>query len=125
MEASKNRRNLNDELRQMTGSDTIYRHPSRNYYTDSIQYIAETFECFWLIDDILWYNTPQWKRWHSFQVWKLERIFKADKPTANFKLICDDGNGLVIYQKEYISDFTADHLKLYFEHETLLLPSER
>ena len=53
-------------------------------------------------------------------MWKL-----TVKPDHSATLICDDGNGNIVYTKhiEY-TDFPPDGITFYFTDNTILLPSE-
>ncbi|MDJ1497645.1 hypothetical protein QNI19_32195 [Cytophagaceae bacterium DM2B3-1] len=114
--------NLNLELAHFTGSESYYRHMiSRLYYTEGVQYMAQTYGCYWLLDKILIeaaLNKNLLKE--DFQVWKLIWL-RGDV----FELHCSDGNDRELF-KEIIpfSDFVADHLTLWFSDGVLLLPSE-
>ena len=122
-----NLRILNNELKHFNGSDTIYRHRSQLLFSEGVHFLRETFEAFWLIDAILFNEfdiNPMFEQ--EFYVFILERIFVKEKPTNKFYLRLEDGNknelGRVIIP---FSDFKADKLTLYFENDTLYLPSER
>ncbi|MDJ1485547.1 hypothetical protein QNI16_33970 [Cytophagaceae bacterium YF14B1] len=89
--------------------------------TIRMQYMAQTYNCYWLIDKILIeaaLNKNLLKE--DFQVWKLTWL-REDV----FELHCSDGNDRELF-KEVIpySDFVASHLTLWFSDRVLLLPSE-
>ena len=111
------------DLAQFTGSETCYRHSlARNIvYTDGAKYVAEEGGAYWLLDIIATnnaYGGPEFKR-EEFQVWKLQ----VKKHTG--VLTCDDGNGNVFFTKviEY-TDFPLPEITLYFQNNTIFLPSE-
>jgi hypothetical protein len=55
-----------------------------------------------------------------FQLCKL-----AVKPDQTALLVCEDGNGKVIYRKKLtITDFPLPEITLYFTDNVILLPSE-
>ena len=112
------------ELRQFTGSEHWYRHGLVRdiLYTDGAKYVADKGGAYWLLDEIAFAQRGD-KRVaaEEFQVWKL-----AVKPDRTATLSCEDGNGTTVFQKaiEY-TDFPADSIKLWFENNTIYLPSER
>ncbi len=108
-------------LNEFTGSQCIYRHPlTKLVYTEGVQFLAEKFGCYWLLDRIL--IEARLNRILSreeFQVWILSR------KEQGFQLTCEDGNGRVLFFNaiEY-SDFAAGKVTLWLVDGVLLLPSE-
>lgn len=126
----------NDELAGFTGTEHWYRHSifKNKTYTDGVKALADTYECYWLIDDIMIFSgSVRAIRTQPFQVWKLEREMQVSPGTGevisrkdSFNLTCDDGNGNVLFSYHYhICLYKADRVKLYYENDVLLLPSER
>lgn len=110
--------NLDTELSGFIGTEQYYRHITNLLYTDGVQFLAETFGTYWLIDKILTqiYLFPN----EDFQVWILERIFNN-----TFKLSMEDGNDNVIHSEIIeFSDFAPDKVSLYYQTNVLFLPSE-
>ena len=113
---------LENMLSMFSGSDVIHRH-GRIFYTDGIEYLAETAQCYWLLDLVASYQSGRMLR-QEFQVWKLTVDLKKGKVKA--VVTCDDGNGnLLIKQKIQFTDFPLKEIKMYYENNTLCLPSER
>lgn len=115
--------NLASDLSQFTGTEQWYRHSLVRtiLYTDGVKYMAERAGAHWLVDEVaLAQRFIPAVRAEEFQTWTL--AVAADK-TA--KLICDDGNGDVVYEKAIeFTDFPMDSIKLYFTDNVILLPSE-
>jgi len=122
-------RDLNNELRQFSESETFYKHAlTRQIFTEGVHYVRETYRCFWLIDDILLYGVELKKE--PFQVWTLKRVMTTEdgrvkERTNAFTLSCDDGNKNVLRTIQIpFSDFPGDSIKFYLIEGVLLLPSE-
>lgn len=113
-----------EDLRQFTGSENSYRHAinSSIYYTDGVQYLAETAGAYWLVDEIALANHFEHNvKAEEFQVWTLT-VNLSDSSAA---LCCDDGNGVIVYQKHIpFTDFPLQKIKLYCTNSVILLPSE-
>ncbi|MDJ1485944.1 hypothetical protein QNI16_36020 [Cytophagaceae bacterium YF14B1] len=112
---------LNTILNEFTGSQCIYRHPlTKLVYTEGVQFLAEKFSCYWLLDRIL--IEARLNRNLSreeFQVWILSR------KEQGFQLSCADGNGRDLFSQSIpYSDFTAGKVTLWLTDGVLLLPSE-
>lgn len=72
----------------------------------------------------------------TFQIWSFKRIVEADKKTNNFLLTCyieseyllelclSEVEVLQYAEAFYNIDVDFDELKMWFEYDTLLLPSE-
>lgn len=115
---------LEQNLRQFMGGDTIYRyHSSERYYTEGVQYLAETAGAYWLIDAIMSHQLTKKVRIEPFQVW----ILKVDLAKSSAVLKCtDDIPGRLLAKQEIeFTDFPLAEIKFYFENSTLLLPQER
>ena len=110
------------DLMQFTGADTYYRHGLNRkvVYTEGVQFLAERAGAYWLIDEIaLAQQYDERVKAEEFQCWKLV----VTNSTAT--LTCDDGNGKVVFSKHIdFTDFPLDHIDLWVEGDTILLPSE-
>ena len=111
------------DLAQFTGSEQWFRHALVRsvLFTDGAQYLAETGGAYWLLDEIA--LAQRYKKRvaaEEFQNWTLK---VKDDRTA--RLICDDGNGNVVYTKRIpFTDFPLLEISLYCVNNTILLPSE-
>jgi len=90
-------------------------------FTDGAKYVADQAGACWLRDEIaLAQRYGEGVAAELFQSWKLKV-----NPDHSANLVCEDGNGTVVYQKaiEY-TDFPLPEIALYFTDNTILLPSE-
>jgi hypothetical protein len=111
------------DLRQFTGSETIYRHPlvRRVVYSEGAQHVASAGEAYWLLDEIAFRqcDTPAVQA-QEFQVWTL-----TVQPDRCATLTCGDGNGRVVFTKEIDwTDFPLEQIELWVSNSTIYLPSE-
>ena len=111
------------DLRQFTGSEHWYRHALNRkvLFTDGAKYVADTGGAYWLLDEIALIQ-PYDKAIaaEEFQLWKLK---VSSDHTAT--LTCENGNGTTVFTKaiEY-TDFPLPEITLYFQNNTIFLPSE-
>lgn len=105
---------LESALQHFYGSENSYyrQTPSgRIDYTDGIRFLQQ-HGCYWLIDAISSYQTPEFKAEDDRQFWKLI----VDLKTQQAKLICDDGNGNIRVNREIpYTDFPLPEIKIYVE----------
>lgn len=121
--SKQNQARLDAQLVNFTGTQQYYRHMSKYLHTDGVQFLAETYGTFWLINEIQLANYPD--EVTDFQVWKLNRVYKGAEPTNAFTLTCSNGNKRVLLKKEIsFSDFSGDYVELWFSGGVLYLPSE-
>jgi hypothetical protein len=113
-------KNINEELSAFSCSDDFYAHPSGRIFSEGVKYLADKYECCWLIDAIVSHQTKNAVRAEPFQTWTLKRT-NGD----SFVLVGDDGNGnKFAAQLIKFSDFKGDQITLYLEGRVLILPSE-
>lgn len=111
------------DLNQFTGSEHWYRHALNRavLFTDGAKYVADRAGAYWLLDEIALaqrYSKPVAAT--EFQVWKL-----TVKPDRTATLVCEDGNDNVVFAKQLeCTDFPLPEIALYFQNNTILLPSE-
>ena len=124
-------RNANTELAGFFGTEKYYKHFTGFVYTDGVQYAAEHFECYWLLDKILTYCKYVSLQSVPCQVWELARVYNWNDETKMldrtnaFILSCSDTAGHIVYKDNIpFSDFGYDFFKMYFKEGVLLLPSE-
>ncbi len=115
-------RQIATELKQFTGSTTLYKHWLGLKYTDGIKYLAEETSCYWLLDAIFSHQTKQFlsnPKLREFQIWHL----RVENNSGI--LICEwDSNQEVLRQEIEYTDFPLSHIKLYVVEEILILKSE-
>ena len=110
-------------LRQFTGSENWYRHPFNRkvLFTDGAKHVADAGQAYWLIDEIALAQLQKTIAAEEFQVWKLK---VNDDCTAT--LTCEDGNDNIVFTKPIeFTDFPVKEITLWFENNTIYLPSER
>jgi len=112
------------DLRQFTGSEHWYRHGlNRNVlFTEGAKHVADAGGAYWLLDSIALAQLCDRRIGaQPFQVWKL-----AVRPDQTATLTCEDGNYNVVFvQQLEFSDFPPPGVTLWFENDTIYLPSER
>lgn len=111
------------DLAQFTGTENWYRHPiaRKILYTDGIQYLAEKAGAYWLIDEIAFNQSNPSLKNQEFQAWKLS--VDLEKTTAI--LTCEDGNYKNLFTKKIsYTDFPFDEIRIFFNNNVILLPSE-
>jgi hypothetical protein len=112
-----------DIMRNFTGSEHWYRFglDPRITCTDGAKYVADTAGAYWLLEEIaLAQRFVTEVAAEEFQVWKL--TVKADNSAT---LACEDGNDNVVFSKAIkFTDFPPKGITLWFENNTIYLPSE-
>jgi hypothetical protein len=111
-------------LSQFTRFEHWYRHGLVRsiLFTDGAKYVADAAGAYWLLDEIaLAQRFDQKVAAEEFQVWKL-----TVNPDDSATLVCEDGNYNVVCTKQIpFTDFPAEGITLWFENNTIYLPSER
>jgi len=113
---------LLNNLSQFTGSENSYYHPmfEAYRYTDGIRFLAQNAGCYWLLEHILIHQSLPEIMKEEFQVWKI--TVEDSKAT----ITVDDGNDNIVKKwTDIFTDFPLDEISLWFENQTLFLPSER
>jgi hypothetical protein len=119
-----NDKSLDPEIMsQFYGSEHWYRHglvPSV-VFTDGAKYGADAAGAYWLLDEIaLAQRFVREVAAEEFQVWKL-----TVKPDNSATLSCEDGNDNTVFSKVIkFTDFPSEGITLWFENNTIYLPSE-
>lgn len=112
--------NLNEGLRQFTGSENFYKHAGGFILTEGARDTAENYGVFWFLDIICSYQLSKKFQNEDFQTWE---ILKDDK--GNFKVEATDGrDNILVIQEIPLCDFEHDKLTFWFINNTVLLPSE-
>jgi hypothetical protein len=125
MEHNNEIHDVNEKLNEFFGTYHYYQHLSGKVYTDGVAELRNRYNCFWLLDIILC-QAVQISQ--PFQHWVFKRDLSENGTTEKpnrFTLSCDDGNGNIVFSKQYgYRDFEGDLLQLYYCDNVLLLPSE-
>jgi hypothetical protein len=127
---------LQQSLKQFTGTDNYYKHLLGLRYTDGIQYLAEKAQCYWLIDVIASHQTKKLladQMLKDFQLWLLvvsdSHEFIKPKPHHQAVVSCwgDTPNVGIkppVRQDIDFTDFPLSEIKLFLVQGVLMLPGE-
>jgi len=111
-------------LNQFTGSENWYRHALNRavLFTDGAKHVADAGGAYWLLDEIaLAQRSQKAVAAEAFQDWTLT----VDLTRHTATLTCADGNGKAVFSKAIdTTDFPAASVRLWFENNTIYLPSE-
>lgn len=118
-----NPKELLEALKCFNGSEQLFAHNLAGKLfikiTEGIKYLAETANCYWLLDIILSYQFKQDMKDQPVQVWKLT------KQQSNWLVRATDGNqNELITQVIAYSDFPLDEITIWLIDEVAMLPSE-
>ena len=111
-------------LAQFTGSEHWYRHGLVRdiLFTDGAKYVADQGGAYWLLDEIALAQRFE-KAGCRRGIPGLEAHRQA-RPQRHLRL--RGGNGRTVFEKAIqYTDFPADGVELWFENNTIYLPSER
>jgi hypothetical protein len=121
MNAKKNA-NLLEELRQFTGSESFYYHPTyrKFIYTEGVKHLIERAKAYWLLDCFIFpkQGIATIKK-EEFQVWTI----RTENERGTITLEDGNGNEICRFLIPY-TDFPLDECTLWFIGGTVLLPSE-
>lgn len=110
---------LESGLPYFTGTTQYYRLYPNLMLTDGAKFLAETANCYWLMDIIASVQLiPEVKK-ESFQVYDL----KVNEDGLAV-VTCGDGNDNEVYRQDVETDFPLDHQRLYYTNDVVMLPSE-
>lgn len=110
------------KLTEFTGTQRYYRISHRHLLTDGTKYLAETANCFWMMDAIASHLTEI-----GTADWFVVVRIKVENSTA--LMVYDDGNGNEHARQEIpYTDFPLAKQTIYAcwdgKHWVLMLPSE-
>lgn len=116
---------LQSRLRRFTGSEQFYRHERwRNgavVLTEGAQFLADHAGAYWLIDAIVSWQCKRKVSSEPFQAWTLTRNDDGSAVVS----ATDGGERVIAHQTILFTDFPLPEITLYFENDTIALPSER
>ena len=90
---------VESECNQYTGTSQYYRHGLGLFYTDGIEWIAKTLECFWLLDEIAIYS----QKFRGKEDFLTAEFYTPIKGEGILQLT--DGNENTLHKSKY--DFTT------------------
>lgn len=109
-----------DALPNFTGTEHYFSHPFGIRFTDGCKYLAESAECFWLLDIVASYQFEPKIRNEEFQVFKLK---VRDDKSAIVEI--SDGNYHILMTQEIeYTDFPLPEIELWCIDKICILPSE-
>jgi len=112
---------IEKELAYCIGSENFHKWSILFPYrmTDGVKLIADKLGAYWLLDVIASHQLKAKVKRTPFQVWKI----KAKDSQA--MITCEDGNNnKVSQQKIEYTDFPDGELSIWFQNNTLFVPSE-
>lgn len=119
---------LKPALAEFIGTTAYYKHFIPGFkFTDGVHYLAETYNCYWLIDVALSHAMELYQK-HGGPEAEQNRLLCGkltvnDDDTALF--VMDDGNGNVLArQKIPFTDFPAKEQTIWVQNFVAMLPSE-
>jgi len=111
---------IQNNLPMFTGTEHYYRHPFGIIYTDGVLYLADSCECYWLLDIVASYQTDAIVKQEEFQVYKLKV-----NPDKSAIVEISDGNYKVVATQDILyTDFPLPEIVLWFANGVCYLPSE-
>ena len=112
---------IQNTLAHFYGSDEFFRY-GNSIITQGVSYLANSADCFWLIDLICSHQCSPKVRREEFQVFNLIK----NKKGSGCKIIIEDGNNNVIgSQSISYTNFPLPNITLWRENNVIMLPSER
>jgi hypothetical protein len=117
----KTREEILSELNHFRGTEYYYKHPlGLVKYTDGVKYLAESAECYWLIDVVASYQVEKKFNKEKFLVFHLK--VNSD---LSAKITITDGNESILgMQMLEFTDFPLKEITLWCIDRIVLLPSE-
>lgn len=92
-------------------------------YTDGVCYLAETAQCYWLIDIVASLYAHPYKIIEKNEF--ISITLKTDLEKCSAVFTADDGNNTVLYTQIIpYTDFPLEEIKMFLTDNVLLLPSE-
>ncbi len=109
-------------LSQFIGTTGYYRISHRHLLTDGTKYLADTAECFWMMDAIASHLSEI-----GTEDWFVQVRMTVDGNRAT--MIYEDGNGKEHARQEIpFTDFPLDQITIYAcwdtQHWVIMMPSE-
>lgn len=108
------------ELSCFTGTANYFRHPFGIKFTDGVKYLAESCECYWLIDIVASYQYEPKVKDEEFQVFKL--IVNSDK--SALVEITDGNYNILMTQEIAFTDFPLPEIEIWCINRVAILPGE-
>lgn len=117
---------IKEALSFCSGSENFHKFElAENTYTDGIKEMADLCESSWLVTDAL-ITCKCLSKSNAFISVKFKYTPELFSKGIEAKVIYSDGNDLLLHTEELrITDFPLVEITLWYENNTLYLPSER
>ena len=116
----KTAKEIKENLPYFTGTEYYYRYYFGIKLTDGVKYLADSCECYWLLDLVASYQIEPKIKKEEFQVYKLR--VKEDKSAT---IEVSDGNKNILATQEIeFTDFPLEKIEIWLINNVVLLPSE-
>lgn len=120
-EAERLKEEIREGLTFFTGSEKNQKAYAKVFITDGVKTLADSAECYWMIDLIFSYQSIKKVKDEAFQVYDL----KVNLEEKSAIMVCTDGNENILHKQRIpFTTFPLESIKLYFTNEVILLPSE-
>ncbi|GAB1370201.1 hypothetical protein MASR1M45_02600 [Candidatus Kapaibacterium sp.] len=116
----KTKEEILDALSCFTGTEHYYLHPFGIKFSDGCKYLAESAECYWLLDIVASYQFDISVKNEEFQVFKL----KVNDDHSAVVEITDGNHNVLATQELEFTDFPLDEIELWCIDKVCILPSE-
>lgn len=116
-----NQKKLLSELAGFHATEQYYKVYPTVMLTDGVHFLFKKASSYWIADIVYWFQSLPVVAKEPFQVYELK--VNLEKSTA--VMVCTDGNENILKEKriEY-TDFPLETMKLYYQNQVLMLPSE-
>jgi uncharacterized protein DUF6876 len=108
---------INRTLPNFTGTENYHKFLCGTFLSDGVKYIADSAECYWLLNILVSVQQLPKVKKEDFQVLKFNR--------ESMTVRIEDGDNNVVYkQKIQLTDFPLDEITIWFANHIIYLPSE-
>ena len=116
----KEMKDLNNEFTDFYGTENYFQHwTKKGVFTDGIKKMVDQFKAYWLIDVVFSYQNKKINK-IPFQIW----VITSTGEKATVKMKEDTDQPILVSQEIPLTDFPEGMLKMYYDNNVLLLPSE-
>ena len=110
---------IQNNLKQFTGTECYYKYFEDIVFTDGVKYLAESCGTFWFLDIVCSYQSNPKIKAEGFQVWTLKAKDSRGVVT------CGDGNNNELIKQEIeFTDFPLDKITVWKVDNVIMLPNE-
>lgn len=110
---------IQNNLPYFTGTEHYYQYNFGIKLTDGVKYLADSCDCYWLLDIVASYQVDEKIKNEEFQVYKLNV-----KDNSAVLEITDGNYNILATQEIEYTDFPLDEITIWFTDDVILLPSE-